>query len=97
MFFTILTNKTLPNLPSQGGEAPWLGRLGRVLLVRIVKNVVVYSSANSLNAIYWEILTTFVGGRLQVNDKRKVFPEVYPPSLVMIPRLLAIQCVLLLS
>ena len=33
----------------QGGEAPWLGRLGKVSLVRIVKNVVVvYSSANSL-------------------------------------------------
>ena len=46
-----------------------LGRLGKVLLVRIVKNVVVYS-----NAIHWEVLTTFIGGRLQVNDKRKVFP-----------------------
>ena len=34
-----------------------------------MKNVVgVYSSA-----IYWEILTTFIGGRLPVNDKRKVF------------------------
>ena len=33
----------------QGGSPPWLGRLGKVLLVRIVKNVVVvYSSANSL-------------------------------------------------
>ena len=49
----------------QGGEAPWLGRLGKVSLVRIVKNVVVvYSSANS-DAIYWEILTTFTGGKLQ--------------------------------
>ena len=29
-------------------KPPWLGRLGKVLLVRIVKNVVVlYSSANS--------------------------------------------------
>ena len=37
-----------------GRSPPWLGRLGRVLLVRIVKNVVVvYSSANSLNASYW--------------------------------------------
>ena len=44
------------------------GRLRKVLLVRIVKNVVVYSSA-----IYWEVLTTFVGGGLQVNDKRMVF------------------------
>ena len=32
----------------QGDEAPWLGRLGKVSLVRIVKNVVaVYSSSNS--------------------------------------------------
>ena len=32
-----------------GAKPPWLGRLGKVLLVRIVKNVVVvYSSANSL-------------------------------------------------
>ena len=32
-----------------GGEAPCLGKLDKVLLVRIVKNVVVvYSSANSL-------------------------------------------------
>ena len=32
-----------------GAKPPWLGRLGKVLLVRIVKNVVVvYSSANFL-------------------------------------------------
>ena len=39
---------TRPIRGVQGGEAPWLGRLGKVLLVRIVKNVVVHSSANSL-------------------------------------------------
>ena len=34
---------------SRGASPPWLGRLSKVLLVRIVKNVVVvYSSANSL-------------------------------------------------
>ena len=41
-------------LPGGGGGTAYkggsggLGRLGKVLLVRIVKNVVVYSSANSL-------------------------------------------------
>ena len=40
--------RTRPIRGVQGGEAPWLGRLGKVLLVRIVKNAVVYSFANSL-------------------------------------------------
>ena len=45
-------NLTLPAYKggSSGAKPPWLRRLGKVLLVRIVKNVVVvvYSSANSL-------------------------------------------------
>ena len=48
----LVSNSTLfqtrPIRGVQGGKPPWLGRLGKALLVRIVKNVVVvYSSANS--------------------------------------------------
>ena len=55
----------------KGGPAPWLGRLGKVLLVRLVKNVAVFVVVfvrQCANAIYWEVLTRSV----VVNDKRKV-------------------------
>ena len=34
-----------------GGEAPWFGRLGKVLLVRIVKNVAVVYSSPTLHTL----------------------------------------------
>ena len=40
--------RTRPIRGAQGAKPSWLGRLGKVLWVRIMKNVVVYSSANSL-------------------------------------------------